>query len=270
MTGKGSRPQVYILSKLFDTIGSPSALLVLICVVGVILTLRRSSPRWSARLLVAGVGGLAAFGVLPLGSWMIHPLETRFPMPDPMPAHVDGIILLGGAIYVDRSVSWDRPVFNDAADRMTTFLAMAHRYPDAKLAFTGGNADAFADKTTEAAIARRYFHDVGLDKVVYESRSRNTHENAAFTKQLLKPVPGETWLIVASAADLPRAVGCFKAVGWSVTAIPSNYRATRSWWEWMPGVTSGLRQADRAAHEWIGLVYYRLRGWTPSLFPGPD
>jgi uncharacterized SAM-binding protein YcdF (DUF218 family) len=221
------------------------------------------------RLLIVGVVGLCAFAVLPLGSWMIRPLEGRFPMPDPMPAQVDGIIVLGGAVSVDRSIAWRVPVLDDSADRMTTFLAMAHRYPKARLMFTGGNADPFVAKASEADIARRFFQSVGLDRVVYEARSRNTHENALFSKKLANPARGETWLVVTSAADLPRAVGCFRAVGWNVIGIPSNYRASRGWREPMPGLVRGLRRADWAMHEWIGLVYYRLRGWTSSLFPGP-
>lgn len=262
---------LFILSKLFDMVAVPSAVLVLLSAIGVLLTLRRSSSAWAQRLLVIGVGGLLAFAVLPLGSWMIRPLETRFPMPDPMPTHVDGVIVLGGAISVERSTSWGQPVLNDAADRMTTFTAMARRYPGARLVFTGGNADPFNANKSEAEIARHLFNDFGMAGrgVVYEAKSRNTHENALYTERLVHPGRGETWLLVTTAADLPRAVGCFRRVGWPVVGIPTNYRSSPGGSELLPGLVRGLRTADWAVHEWIGLVYYRIRGWTPSLFPGP-
>jgi uncharacterized SAM-binding protein YcdF (DUF218 family) len=262
---------LFILSKLSDVITAPSDVLLLASVAGVVLTLRRPSSRWPRRLLVAGVGGLLAFAVLPLGSWMIRPLETRFPMPDPMPAHVDGIIVLGGAISVDRSIAWRRPVLNDAAERMTTFIAMAHRYRNARLLFTGGNADPFHPKASEAQIAGHMFDELGMKdrNIIYEARSRNTHENALYSRRLVNPRPGETWLLVTTAADLPRAVGCFRAVDWPVIAIPSNYRSFRRGSDLLPGLVEGFRSADWAMHEWIGLLYYRLRGWTPTLFPGP-
>ncbi len=262
---------LFILSKLFEVIATPGAVLVLVSAVGVVLTLRRSSSPWARRLLVVGVGGLLAFAVLPLGSWMIRPLETRFPMPRPMPDRVDGIIVLGGAVSVDRSTEWGRPVLNDAADRMTTFMAMARRYPKARLVFAGGNGDPFDAGKSEAEIARGFFDEMGMGPrgIVYETKSRNTHENALYARRLVKPGRGETWLLVATAADLPRAVGCFRSVGWPVIGIPSNYRALRRGWGLLPGLVHGLRNADWAAHEWIGLVYYRLRGWTPALFPGP-
>lgn len=261
---------MYVLSKLFDVVVTPSAVLLLLCVAGILLTLRRTAPRWAKRFLVAGVGGLLAFAVLPVGTWMMRPLENRFAMPEPMPDRVDGIIVLGGAISVDRSIDRRGPVLNDAAGRMTTFIAMAHRYPQARLVFSGGNADPFVTKTSEAEIARSFFRDIGLGsrEILYEVESRNTYENALYSHRLVKPRPAERWLLVTSAADLPRAVGCFRGTGWSVIAIPADYHTLHGGAGAPPGLTHGLREADWAAHEWIGLVYYWLRGWTPTLFPG--
>jgi uncharacterized SAM-binding protein YcdF (DUF218 family) len=51
-----------------------------------------------------------------------------------------------------------------------------------------------------------------------EPRSRNTGENSVFTKELVKPTPGERWLLVTSAQYMPRAVGCFRKVGFPVEA----------------------------------------------------
>ncbi len=262
---------LYMLSKLFDIITSPSTALLLISATGLMLTLGRSRSRWTRRLLFIGIGGLVAFAVLPLGSWMIRPLETRFPTPNPMPRHVDGIIVLGGAIRVDTSIDWKRPVLNEAAQRMTTFVALARRYPKARLVFTGGNADPLHAKPAEAVFARRFFDEMGLRSrgIVYESKSRNTRENALYSRRLVRPRRGQTWLLITTAADLPRAVGCFREVGWSVVPVPTDFRGARDGGGWLPGLTGGLRNANWAMHEWIGLVYYRLRGWTPSLFPGP-
>jgi uncharacterized SAM-binding protein YcdF (DUF218 family) len=202
---------------------------------------------------------------------MMRPLEDRFSVPDLMPDKVDGIIVLGGGISVDRSVDRNMPVLNDAAERMTGFVALAHRYPLARLVFSGGNAAPFVVKKSEAAIARHFFRNMGLATrdILYEAKSRNTFENAVYSRALVKPHAGERWLLVTSAADMPRAVGCFRGVGWPVIAVPSGYRTLRNRSGLAPGLVGGLRDADWAVHEWVGLLYYRLRGWTPALFPGP-
>lgn len=155
---------------------------------------------------------------------------------------------------------------------MVAFLALARRYPQARLVFTGGNANLLMKNGTEADVARMLFEELGIGsrRVLFERRSRNTRENALFTRELVRPAAGRRWLLVTSAADIPRAVGSFRAVGWPVIAAPVDYHTQRSSWGWMPGLTGGLEDVDWAVHEWTGLVYYRLRGWTPSFFPGPD
>ena len=261
---------LYIIARLFDALARPSTLLLLLALVGVVLTLRRRLSAWGARCLVMGVGGLAAFAILPLSTWMLRPLEDRFPVPMPMPENVAGIIVLGGAVSVPRSTDRGMPELNRAAGRMTAFAMLARRYPRARLVFTGGNGDPFAVRPSEAAIARSLFAGLGLSRVLYESRSRNTHENAQFTASLLHPKPDETWLLVTTAADLPRAVGSFRVQGWPVIAYPADYHTLGKGTGFLPGLADGLADGDWAAHEWIGLVYYRLRGWTPALLPGPE
>lgn len=261
---------LYILARLFDEVARPSTILPLLAVIGLVLTLRRPASRRGRGLLIAGVGGLAAVAVLPVSTWMLRPLEDRFPAPQAMPQRVDGIVVLGGAISLARSTDRGTPELTRAAGRMTAFAALAHRYPNARLVFTGGNADPFAKKTSEADVARVFFAGLGLTGVRYEERSRNTHENALFSLQMMHPKPDEKWLLVTSAADLPRAIGSFRGAGWSVIAYPADYHTLRHRTAFLPGLADGLCDLDWAVHEWIGLFYYRLRGWTPVLFPGPE
>jgi uncharacterized SAM-binding protein YcdF (DUF218 family) len=262
---------LYVLSRLFDLVVSPSTLLLLLSVAGLVLTLRRSTV-WGRRLLITGIAGFVAFAVLPLSAWLLRPLEDRFPPPNPMPDRVDGIISLGGAINLELSEDRGKPALTDSAGRMTEFAMLARRYPNARLVFAGGSGSLTPGPLTEADVARAFYAGFGIDprRVVFENRSRNTHENAVFARRLVHPHAGERWLLVTTAADLPRAVGSFRAAGWPVIAVPADYHTARHGGGWTPGLRNGLRNADWAVHEWIGLVYYRLRGWTPSLFPGPD
>lgn len=262
---------MFVMSKVIWTLTQPGTLLLALCAIGLLLTLRRRASRWGRWLLIAGIGGFAAIAVLPLGTWLMRPLENRFPPPYPMPAEADGVIVLGGAINIDISVDRDTPVLKDGAARMTSFVALARRYPKAKLVFTGGSGTSDV-KYSEAFVAGRLLAEmgVGAGRLTLEDRSRNTRENALFSRRLVVPKPGERWLLVTSAADLPRAVGCFRAVGWPVIPVPVDYHTLKRPAPFFPGLITGLRQTDWAMHEWLGLVYYRLRGWTPSLFPGPQ
>jgi uncharacterized SAM-binding protein YcdF (DUF218 family) len=262
----------YAFSKIFWAIAQPSTALLLLCIAGALICLWRPLSVWGRGLLTAGVAGFAACAFLPIGAWLMWPLEDRFPPPSPMPAHVDGIIVLGGAIDRAESAARGHPALNGHAERMTAFVSLARRYPQARLLFTGGNPDLHPSGPTEADVARVLFAGLGLDmhRVVFEERSRNTRENALLSKRLVSPQPGQTWLLVTSAADMPRAVGCFRAVGWAVIAYPVDYRTRQGSLGSTLGLVAGLRDVDWAAHEWIGLIYYRMRNWTSSQFPDPN
>jgi uncharacterized SAM-binding protein YcdF (DUF218 family) len=114
--------------------------------------------------------------------------------------------------------------------------------------------------------------DLGIppQRIGFEHRSRNTRENAIFSRQMVDLKAGGHWLLITSAADMSRAVGCFREINWPVVPVPVDYHTRKRSSGWAPGLVTGLQEVDWATHEWLGLVYYRIRGWIPSLFPGPQ
>ncbi len=260
----------FALSKLLNLFLDPGDLAFLALVVAVVLlwTRARRAGKWLATGVVIV---LAVPTLLPIGNDMLIPLENRFP-PIAPPAKVDGIVVLGGEVRPFLSRARHRPILKGSASRMTTFVALARRYPQAKLAFTGGSSSLDNPELTEAPIAREFFAEQGLDvsRIVFEDRSRNTYENALYTKELMHPKPGETWLLITSANHMPRAYGCFQKVGWQVLPYPVDY-LTIGQYDFTPGLhlAGGLLRLDLALHEWVGLLAYRIMGYTDSWFPAP-
>ena len=92
---------------------------------------------------------------------------------------------------------------NDGAERLVEGMALARRYPDAKILLTGGDAALMPrDEPSEAAVMRDLFVRQGIDpaRITLEERSRNTYENAIYSRETAQPQPGEVWLLVTSAA----------------------------------------------------------------------
>ena len=118
------------------------------------------------------------------------------------------------------------------------------------------------------------FDSLGIDqlRLIIERSSRNTLENAEFSKTLADPRPGERWLLVTSAFHMPRAVGLFRKVGFPVEPYPVDWRTgdTSSLLSFSAVATDGLLKTDIAIREWIGLVAYRITGKTDDLLPGPS
>src|SRR5437868_3324059 len=215
----------FLLAKILGFFAIPSNLLISLGLLGVGLTATRFA-RAGRRLAVVSLFLIAIAGLSPLGNALILPLEERFPPWDSARGAPTGIISLGGALDTVVSEPRGEVALNEAAERMTAIAELARRYPDARIVFSGGSGRIIYDGVTEASLAARLFASFGIakERVVLEDRSRDTDENARFTKELVQPKPSERWLLVTSAYHMPRAIGVFRAAGFPVEAYPVDYR----------------------------------------------
>lgn len=265
----------FTLSKLLAFLAQPSSVAVLGLVVGLALMQRDRARRLARFLAWGGLAALVVGGLSPLGNLIVLPLEQRFATVAAPAAgeRVDGIILLGG--FEDGWVSSGRGGLglNEAAERVTEGLRLALRYPEAKVVFTGGVGNVLSADAEATGPVAAFLADAGVarDRMVLEGRSRNTYENALFTREMVQPTPGERWYLVTSAYHMPRAMGLFRKAGFDVTAYPVDYRtrgredSTRIF----ERIPQGLMRVDVATNEWLGLIAYRLLGRIDELFPGP-
>lgn len=258
----------FVLAKILWSLARPSMLLLLAGWAGLVL-LWCGRRRLGRALMAAMLSCLMLVVLLPLDQWVLMPLEDRFPPLRNPPAHIDGIIALGGAVDTELTEARGLPALNDAAERMTTFVALARRHPEALLAFAGGNGLVVHGRLSETDVARQLFEQLGLTRpVIYDDASRNTYENARMLRARISPRPGETWVLITSASHMPRAVGAFRKQGWAVLPCPVAYKTGHklsiAYQEALP---AKLGLLDLAAHEWAGLVAYWLLGRTDALFP---
>jgi uncharacterized SAM-binding protein YcdF (DUF218 family) len=261
------------LSKLIFFVLTPSNAMSLAVVLGALLVFGRWRRAGGGLVLAAGLGLLAG-GLSPLAVWVALPLEQRFPQFVDDGTPIAGIVVLGGAIETRLSAARDQLVVNDAGERQIALADLARRYPQARLVFTGGSGNLKQGDVSEAEIVGRTADTLGLPRtrLILEDRSRNTRENAAFTADLVKPKPGERWLLVTSAWHMPRAVGCFRAAGFTVQAYPVDYRTAgpRDAIRFNGFASDGLATLDLMTKEWIGLLAYRLAGYTDAWLPAPQ
>jgi uncharacterized SAM-binding protein YcdF (DUF218 family) len=269
----------FILSKTLGALTVPSNVLIAFMLIGFVLLFTRWA-RAGQRLLIVCVAVFLVVGAMPVGSALTAALENRFPAWVETAAPPDGIIILGGPVKIGISRARGTVELDRSAERFTAIPALARRYPNARIVFTGGSGrltDNAAGEFSEAPFAVRLLESIGIprERILVEGRSRNTAENASFTKTLVRPKPGERWLLVTSAAHMPRSVASFRGVGFPVEPYPVDWQTDgrrRPWWRWLVpslGVIGGWGRLDDAAKEWVGLVAYRLAGHTTELFPAP-
>jgi uncharacterized SAM-binding protein YcdF (DUF218 family) len=264
----------FVLSKVVGFFLVPSNIMLSLGLAGVTL-LAIGYARTGRCMLVASVVLIAAVGTLPIGSGLALPLEARFPRWHAQCGPPTGIIVLGGGV-IRSKVSSDRGeiVLGNAAERIIAAGELARRYPGARVVFTGGNSNLIAGGPIEADFVVRLFEKLGVprDRVIVERKSRNTAENAAFTKQLVMPKAGEHWLLVTSAIHMSRAVGVFQKARFAVDPYPIDHQTTGTKDLWTLSRSSALdniRKTNLAIHEWIGLLVYWMAGQVSVPFPGP-
>src|SRR5580700_3207956 len=125
---------VFFLSKTLGIMLLPANFLIRAGLLGAILLATRFA-RLGRRLLVASVVLLAICGFSPLGNLLLYPLEQRFPPWDETQGAPDGIIILGGSIEPELSAAHGRAAVMYAADRLISVVALARRYPNARIVF---------------------------------------------------------------------------------------------------------------------------------------
>ncbi len=209
----------------------------------------------------------------PLPEYALQTLENRFPVPQQVvAADIAGVIVLGGATD-DGAVARDRnqAALNSSAERLTTAVALHRAMPDKEIIVSGFSGELQPRGWNEAEITRHFFAQQGVDlaKVRFEAQSRNTAENARRTAELLGAAE-RPWLLVTSAAHMPRAVASFRADGLNVLPYPVDYRTEPENLVWPRSLSGSLGDAGVALHEWLGLLVYYVTGRGAALFPAPQ
>jgi uncharacterized SAM-binding protein YcdF (DUF218 family) len=261
----------FFLSKTLGTALLPVNFLIGLGLVGAILLFTRWA-RLGRRLALVSAVVLAIAGFSPLGKLMLYPLEQRFPPWDASRGSPDGIVVLGGAIDPDRSAEKGGAVLSRAADRIVAAAALARQYPGARIVFSGGNGNLLSDNSAkEADYAQSVLESLGVSRarLTIERQSRNTLENAEYSKAVANAKVGERWLLVTSAFHMPRAIGLFRKAGFAVEPYPVDWRVGRADLMRFSSISiEGLERTDTAVREWLGLAAYWATGKIDSLLPG--
>jgi uncharacterized SAM-binding protein YcdF (DUF218 family) len=254
---------MFLLSKLLALATTPMLWVLLVLMLAAVLVHKR--PAVARTLLLLSIGAILLAGWAPLPEALLRRLERQYPVAPPLPFdQYAGVVVLGGATESARA--WegnDEPQVNGAAERMTTVLPMLRQAPGLQVLFTGGEGEYFGHGPSEADRARRFFVQLGLDanRILFESASRNTYENAVFSARLPGVDPQRPWILMTSAAHMPRALAVFRKQGWNVTPYSVDFNTGLS----TPLTAYSLGDFDKwnaVLHEYVGIVAYRLTGRT--------
>jgi len=265
----------FISSKIVQFLIEPLNLLFLISVLALFFLILRK-PIATKLFLWLSVIGFILVGYAPIPESLARILENSIEKVDlkTIPSEqIAGIIILGGAISgEDIAIDRGEITIGSAAERVTKGLELIRRHPNLPFIFSGfsgrvtprgmSEADAFKQLITEQGLA-----EITQSTAYYENQSRNTYENAVYSKKIIDQlgvgnpsIKTGLWLLVTSATHMPRSVKNFEKQGIQIIPIPVDYQTanTLQWKEF--NITDGAVLWNRLLHEYIGIVAYKLTG----------
>lgn len=258
------------LSKLLPLFFYPLGLSCLLLLIALVLVWRK--PRFAALSIVLALSVLLAGSNAWVANQLAQSLEWQYIPTFELP-QADAIVVLGGAIkpespprpWVDVSEAGDRPIHG------------AQLYREGKAPFiilSGGRIDWKDGGPPESADMAKLVEALGVPAtaILQDPTSLNTYENAVNVRQILQERNLKRVLLVTSAMHMPRSLKIFQKLGIEVFPAPTDFLVTeqniQESWKTTEGLVLGLlpdaeqlQQTTRALKEYVGLLYYRLKGW---------
>jgi uncharacterized SAM-binding protein YcdF (DUF218 family) len=184
---------------------------------------------------------------------------------EPKAGSYDAIIVLGGLSSWDQSI--ERIQFSRGNDRLMQAIALWKKGVAPKIVFTGGSGSILHADKREGVFVKQYLLSIGIpdSAMIFETESKNTHENATMTKPLLeKQVNGKRFLLVTSAFHMRRSLGCFAKEGMTVNGYSTDRYSGPLKFEFdyafIPDAKT-VGEWEVLLHEWFGCISYKIAGY---------
>jgi uncharacterized SAM-binding protein YcdF (DUF218 family) len=130
---------------------------------------------------------------------------------------------------------------------------------------SGGNLDSSDRSEPSSVNMRKMLVQLGVpeSRIILESTSRETHENALLSADIVRSLHADSVVLVTSASHMRRSIGAMRAAGIAaVPAIAPDSWLRRDWDDWLFPSNHALYFSGEVAHELLGIPYYRVRGWS--------
>ncbi|WP_310393200.1 YdcF family protein [Hymenobacter sp.] len=253
----------FLLSKILDVLLLPTVWLLALLLAALLARPPRRRRQWlRAALALAVMGTNPALVNEALLAWELPPVPLAA-----LPRRSDAAVLLTGITQVDKSPH-DRAYLGPGADRLTHALWLYRAGRVRRILISGGSGAVLAKAHSEASDLATLLRLAGVpaSAILLEPASRNTRENAQFTRRLLAAHPElDSLVLVTSAFHQRRALGCFARVGLRPVPFPADFRSTDRKATpdyWLVPSPAALERWSLLAHEVAGWVTYKLLGYA--------
>lgn len=222
----------------------------------------RAPRRWLTMLLIVSLA-LSVHDFSRLLSWPLRRGFATFSKHD-APNEPYAVVVLGaGARTIHGQTQKLGVLTQTGAARVLEASRVFHLLGEPWIVSSGGRP-AGTDMIPESEVMKAALLELGVPagKILLESESRVTRDEAIFTAQMLRDRGITTCIVVTTDLHMPRALATFRHEGLHVLPAaarsPTASQARRK--SWMPSA-QGLEFSQQVLHEYIGFAWYAIRGW---------
>lgn len=233
---------------------APSGMAFLLALLGLVLAPWPRLRALSIWLFAGSAVTLLVFSSGMTAAALMGPLEYAYPSVHSTQGHPGArtIVVLTGYAADDSDMPLTGRLHASSAQRVTMTLQLHKSCPDCRVIVSG-------EKVT-AKVMGAVLVELGLPpaQLLLEDRSRNTAQSARNLPALLR---GDQFFLVTSAGHMLRTMESLRMAGLDAVAVPTDHQVPRRWTkaQFRPSPES-LRVSDLAVHEYLGRLWYRLRG----------
>lgn len=248
----------FILSKILFFLLIPFWWIVILLLVRAVIR----SPKWKKILGVTAI----LIGILFTNPYLYRTANLAWqPTPVDLPTNktYEAGILLGGLAGYDKN---DRGYFGSSADRFIQSANLYHQGIIKKIIVSGGTGTIRQKEPAEAIYLRSQLiaNGVKQEDIIMENRSRNTYENAIYSKVLADSLHLQPpFVLITSAQHMKRSINVFNKADFKTIPFPCDYKTipVRETFEntILPEI-SLLSEWSYFIKEIVGLYVYRLTG----------
>jgi uncharacterized SAM-binding protein YcdF (DUF218 family) len=249
---------MFLLKKIITPfILPPGIFITILFLISLWFILRR---QWQVGFLNIFVGILIwFFSISPVADTLIRGLEKDVNIPSDIRGDV--IILLGGGSFGEAlDFSGIGAPSEETVGRIVTAVRLQKKINVAVIVSGGAG---FKGRKAESPILKRFLIDLGVpaDKIIIEDKSRDTIENAKYTKEICEKYNFKKPILVTSAYHMKRSIMSFEKVGMKVIPFPAYFKTWKNkkyiWEDYLPDA-SDFKRASMALREYIGIWYYKI------------
>jgi uncharacterized SAM-binding protein YcdF (DUF218 family) len=204
-------------------------------------------------MLTLSIASLLVISSTPLAAVFSKPLETRYDGRHFID-NGEAIVILSGACNVSDPYRRYTSLAPDSYDRTLSAVWLYHSRQPRPMLVTGSRCALAMARLLES-------QGVASELILQEQRATNTHENAVYSAEILRANRISAVVLVTDAKSMLRAELSFRKAGFPVIPYPVGLETWKfEFSQWIPS-WQAIRANGDTLHEFMGLLWYRWRGW---------